>query len=453
MSFIQDEFTKKTPISRRLYQDAKNHLPGGVGGAGKFIRPYPIYIKNARGGRITDVDGNEYIDVLMGAGPIVLGHNPEPVLEAVRQQMKIACHTFYATELEIELAKTIKKHMPHLEMIRFTNTGSEGTKSAIRAARAFRGRDKIAKFEGNFHGSDDYFLISCAAPQVRGPDSAPQPVFDCPGIPSAVLDTVLILPYNDAEATETLLRKHAHELAAVIMEVVAVTPGGGVCAEKEFLERVRQVTKEEGIILIFDEIVTGFRLGLGGAAGYFGVTPDMAVIGKAIGGGFPIGAFGGRRDIMDQVLTPTATPEDAKRVIFQSGTFTANPISMTAGLVTLAELEKTDPYPYIDKLGEQLRNGLRNVFERSGVPAQVTGVGSIYNFLFSERPIRNRRDVLRSNLGLQAEFCLGLIVKGILQPMRHAGFLCAAHTEEDIGQFLAAAQDVLREMKSQGMIT
>ncbi len=447
MNIFHEEFIKKTPTSRHVYQEARNHLPGGIGGRAKFIKPHPIYLKSAQGSKAIDVDGNEYIDVLMGAGPLVLGHNPEPVLEAVKKQMEIACHTLFATELEVELAKKIKKHMPHLELIRFTNTGSEGTRTAIRVARAFTGKDKIAKFEGNYHGSDDYFLTSCETTHLQGPDSAPEPVLDCPGIPLVIADTVLILPYNNPEATETLLRKHADELAAVIMEVVAVTHGGTACAEKDFLETVRRVTREEGILLIFDEIVTGFRLGFGGGTSYFGVTPDMAVIGKAIAGGFPIGAFGGRREIMEEVLNPTSS-----KVTFHSGTFTGNPISMAAGLATITELERTDPYLHMSQLGEQLRNGLRDLFKRFDTPAQVTGVGSIYNVLFCKHTIRNRRDVLRSNLTLQGEFCLGLIVKGILQPIRHAGFLSYAHTEEDINQFLIAAEDVVNEMKSHGML-
>jgi len=447
MNFIHEEFINKTPTSKQVYEEARKHLPGGTGGRAKYIKPHPIYLKSTHGAKAIDVDGNEYIDVLMGAGPLVLGHNPEPVLEAVKKQMGIACHTLFATELEIELAKKIKKHMPHLELIRFTNSGSEGTRTAIRAARAFTGKDKIAKFEGNFHGSDDYFLTSCETTQVQGPDSAPEAVLDCPGIPLVIADTVLILPYNDSEATEKLLRNHADELAAVIMEVATATHCGSAYAGKDFLETVRRVTQEEGIILIFDEIVTGFRLGFGGGASYFGVIPDMAVIGKAIAGGFPIGAFGGRREIMEDVLDPNSS-----KVTFHSGTFTGNPISMAAGLATLTELERTDPYLHMNKLGEHLRNGLQDLFQRFETPAQITGVGSIYNVVFSKHPIRNRRDVLRSNLTLQGEFCLGLIVKGILHPIRHAGFLSSAHTEEDINQFLVVAEDLVKEMKSHGMM-
>jgi glutamate-1-semialdehyde 2,1-aminomutase len=382
----------------------------------------------------------------MGAGPDLLGHNPEPVMAAVKQQLNVACHSYWATELEVELAKRIKKHMPHLELLRYTNSGSEATRTAIRAARAFTGRQKIAVFEGHFHGSDDIFLISGMAHEVKGTDTAPAAVFDSAGVPSWILDQTVILPYNDAQATEALLRQHSQEIAALIMEPVAATSGFGAAAEKGFLDTCRRVTREEGIVLIFDEIVTGFRLGLGGAAALFNVTPDMAAIGKALAGGIPIGAFGGRREIMDKVVTPTGTPADHGTKIFHSGTFTANPVAMAAGLAMLTELEKRDIYPYINGLGDQLRSGLTNLFHRLEVPAQATGIGSLFGVVFAEHPIRNRRDVLKTDLNLLAEFSLGLITKGVLQPVRHIGFLSAAHTKEDIEQVLVAAESVLKEM-------
>jgi glutamate-1-semialdehyde 2,1-aminomutase len=448
MSIFEERYRQRTPRSKAIYEDARNHLAGGVGGRAKFIKPYPLYLRSAKGCRVIDVDGNEYIDVTMGAGPCVLGHNPEPVREAVRRQMSIATHTLWATELEVELAKRIKRHMPHLELLRFTNSGSEATRTAVRVARAFTGKEKIAKFEGNFHGADDAFLISTSAAEVAGSDAAPQPVFDCPGVPSALLGQTLVLPYNDAATSEALLRRHARELAAVIMELVAVTPGFGVPADKKFLETIRRVTAEEGIVLIFDEIVTGFRLALGGAAALFGVSPDLAAIGKAFAGGIPVGAFGGRRDIMEKVVTPTGEASDARTKIFHSGTFTANPVAMAAGLATLDELEKGDVYAHLNDLGDYLRKGFTDLFARRGIAAQVTGIGSIYNFVFSEHPIRNRRDVLRSDLTFHGELCLGLITKGILQPIRHTGFLSAAHTRAEMDQILTAAEEVLQEMRA-----
>lgn len=393
-----------------------------------------------------DVDGNAYIDVTMSAGPCLLGHNPEPVLAAVRRQMLVACHTLWATELEVRLAQRLQGHMPHLELLRFANSGSEAIKMAVRAARAYTGKEKIAKFEGNFHGSDDAFLVSTSTDEVRGSDDAPEPVLDCAGLPASVLAQTLVLPFNNAAATEMLVRRHASELAAVVVEPVAVTPGFGVPARKSFLERLRLVTREEGIPLIYDEIVTGFRLGLGGAAAYYGVAPDLAAIGKACAGGFPIGAFGGKREIMDKVVTPTGDPSDATTKIFQSGTFTANPLSMAAGLATLDELEKPGVYEHLNALGDYLRAGFRDLFASHGIAAQVTGLGSIYNYIFTEQEVVDRRGVLRSDLHFHGEFCLGLITKGVLQPIRHTAFLSAAHTLEEMNEILAAGESVLHEM-------
>jgi len=417
-----------------------------VSGNAKMMKPYPIYIKSAKGSRVVDIDGNEYIDLVMGGGPNLLGHNPEPILEAVKRQLEVMTNPLIATELEVQLAKKIKKHMPHMEMIRFTNTGSEATRTAVRAARAYTGKDKIAKFEGNYHGSDDYFLFSGLIHDFKGPDNCPEAIFDCAGIPAVLREEIIVLPYNDTEATERLLKIHAEELAAVIMEPVAFSTGGGVPAEKEFLETVRRATAEGGIVLIFDEVVTGFRLAMGGAAEYFQVIPDLSAIGKALGGGFPIGAFGGKREIMEQVVGPTKEPSDAKIKIFHSGTFTGNPVSMAAGLAMLAELETGNVHPYINSLGENLREGLRDVFNRLNIAGQVTGIGSIYQAHFGDHPIRNRRDILRSNLAMQREFCFGLTVHGVLQPPGHPGVVSAAHTREEIEQIVTAAERVLREM-------
>jgi glutamate-1-semialdehyde 2,1-aminomutase len=409
------------------------------------MEPYPIYIRSAKGSRLIDVDGNEYIDLVMGGGPNLLGHCPAPVVEAVKRQLEVMTNPLISTELEIELVKRIKQHMPHMEMIRFTNTGSEGTRTAVRVARAYTGRDKIAKFEGNYHGSDDYFLFSGLVHDFRGPDSTPETIPDCAGIPAALRDEIVILPYNDAEATERLLESHSEELAAVILEPVAFSTGGGVPAEKEFLETVRRMTAEREIVLVFDEVVVGFRLAMGGAAECFGVTPDLSVVGKALGGGFPIGALGGRREIME-VVAPAKDPSEAKNKIFHSGTFTGNPVSMAAAMAMLSELEKGQVHPHIDDLGERLRMGLRAVFDRRGVDAQVTGIGSIYQAHFADHSIRNRRDILRSNLALQKEFCFGLTAHGVMQPPGHPGVVSAAHTHEEIEQIIMTADTVLQEM-------
>lgn len=446
MPTFEEKFYEKTPRSKEIWEEAKRYLPGGVSGNAKLMDPYPIYIKSAQGSRLIDVDGNKYIDLVMGGGPNLLGHNPRPVIEAVRRQLEVMTNPLIATELEIELAKKIQVHMPHLEMIRFTNTGSEATRTALRVARAFTGKDKIAKFEGNYHGSDDYFLFSGLVHDFRGEDTSPKAIFDSAGIPDALCNEIVILPYNNADATERLLDQHAPELAAVIIEPVAFSTGGGVPAERDFLETVRRITAERGILLIFDEVVTGFRLAMGGAVEYYGIAPDLSAIGKALGGGFPIGAFGGKKEIMDQVVGGTKDPEAAKRRIFHSGTFTGNPISMSAGIAVLSELEKGEVHPHIDQLGERLRSGLRDVLTELDTEGQVTGIGSIYQVHFADHPIRNRRDILRSDTTKQKEFCFGLTVNGVMQPPGHPGVVSAAHAQEEIDRIISIASNVLSQM-------
>lgn len=445
MSEFEAQFRERTKRSCEIYEEARTLLPRGVAGNAKSMDPYPIYLQAASGSRVIDVDGNEYIDLVMGGGPNLLGHRPESVLDAVSQQMHRMTNPLIATELEVDLARKVNSFMPHMEMIRFTNTGSEATRTALRAARAYTGREKIAKFEGNYHGSDDYFLFSGLTQEFAGPDTAPMAVVDCAGIPSSLQDQVVILPYNDAESTRELLEAHADELAAVIMEPVAFSTGGGVPAEADFLQTVRNVTSENDIVLIFDEVVTGFRIARGGAAEYFGVTPDLSAIGKALGGGFPIGAFGGKREIMEVVLGGTrASPSE--RSIFHSGTFTGNPVSMAAALATLTELESDRVYTHIDSLGEQLRQGLRDVMAERSIAAQVTGIGSLYQVHFTDQPVRNRRDILRSDLARQTEFCFGLTVCGVMQPPHHPGVVSTAHTPDEIDQIVDTAATVAQQI-------
>lgn len=452
MSVFVEQYSYRTPKSRQLYEDARRYLAGGVGGRGKFFKPYPLYLKRAFGCRAVDVDDNEYLDVTMGAGPNLLGHNPQPVVEAVKKQLEVATHVFFATPLEVELARKIQRCMPHLELLRFANSGSEATRHAIKVARAYTGRVKIAKFEGGFHGSDDSFLVSCMAPEVRGPDCSPEPVLDFAGIPPVVLEQTLVLPFNQTDACVSLLRQHREELAALILEPVAVTSGGGAVIDKRFLEILREETARAGILLIYDEIVTGFRLGLGGAAVKFGIPPDLAVIGKSLAGGIPIAAYGGKREIIEAAVTPTGEASDHKTKIFQSGTFSANPIAMVAALAVLDELERADPYSHLEAIGERIRGGLHTLFARHKIPAQISGIGSIFNFAFSDQPIVTRRDLLRSNTALQGEFCLGLIANGVLQPIRHAGFLSTAHQDDDIDEYLDKSDHVLTVMRSASMI-
>ncbi len=392
---FEDQFRARTKASLEMFERASRHLPGGVAGNGKFLAPYPIYVAQAQGGEFADVDGNRYIDLLMGGGVHILGHSPEVVMSAVEAQLRNGVHYYMAAEAEIKLAEKVCALMPHVEMIRFVNTGSEATQMALRAARAYRKRDKIAKFEGNFHGQHEAVLISTLG--AEGPADEPTARVDSAGVPSFTRDGVLVLPYNDAARASELIAAHADELGAVILEPVSAFGLGVVAAEAEFLQAVREATRKHDIPLIFDEVVTNFRLGLGGASEYFGVTPDLVCLGKIVGGGFAIGGYGGRRDLMDKVVTPKTGLWNLTEQIFQSGCFSGNPISMTAGLAVLTELEKGRVHPHINRIAEKLQAGLTEIGQRLGFPILVNRAASFFQVHFGVERIRNKRDQMRAD--------------------------------------------------------
>jgi glutamate-1-semialdehyde 2,1-aminomutase len=444
---LEDEYVRRTPRSRELYEEARRHLPGGVSGTNKFMKPHPLYIQSASGCRMTDVDGNEYIDLLLSGGPHLLGHRNEAVVAAVRAQLEVGFSYILPTELEVEFAKKLKHHMPFMELVRFANTGSEATLMALRAARAYTGRDRVAKFEGHFHGHAHDNLLISSMTATTGPDGLPAANPDCAGIPRDVVDSVLVLPLDDSELAARLIRQHAHELAAVFIEPVPLNSLGGQALPTEFLRAVRAATEETGVLMIYDEVVTGFRLAMGGATAFFGVQPDMSVLGKVMGGGLPIGAYGGRRDVLERVVTPTRQPSDLTEKIFHSGTFTANPLSLVAGLALIAELEKGDVHEQLNSRSDRLREGLREAARAAGVTAQVTGEGSLFQIHFTSSPIRNLADVLGADRTKNREFCFGLMARGVFWPLAHGGLLSAAHSDDDVDEILAAAGESLSDLR------
>ena len=450
---FESQYTSKTRGSREVYEEAKQHLAGGVAGSAAYRKPYPLYMKEAKGSRLWDVDGNEYIDFMCSAGAAILGHSPAPVIEAVKQQLDRGTVTLVTSEAAIEVAKKIKKHMAGMEMVRFVNSGSEAVHMALRVARAYTGREKHAKCEGNYNGQMDNELVS--GDVFGGQENSPEPVAQGAGIPKAILRDVIVLPWNNAEAAVKIIKKHAKELAAVLLEPMAGMYLGGMPAEKSFVEALRKVCDEEGIVLIYDEVITGFRLGLGGAYSITGVIPDLRTLAKLIGGGFPVGAYGGRRDIMEKVVSAVEKPTEGKTAqfegpkIFQSGTFSGNPISMTAGLAMIKELEKPGFYERIDGYGERIRSGLWEAASKMDIPVQVVGVGSMFCLHFSEHPIRNIRDFAKIDKEVGAAFYMGWEANGIHCPPFHLGFTSGAHTGEDIDKILEVAEMVLREIKSQ----
>ena len=441
-----EELLAKTSQSKAMYDRASQCLPGGVAGNGKFLAPYPIYLKEAKGVELVDVDGNNYIDMLMGAGAHILGHVPACVLEAVKRQLELGTHLYLPAEPEVKLAEKICKLMPPVEMVRFVNTGSEATMNAMRAVRAFRGKDKILKFEGAWHGVYDDALVSMLG--VSGSDIAPYPHIDCAGVPQDAPANTIILPYNNANLAAEYINQHADELAGVIMETVSGFGIGVVAAEPEFLKAVRETTAYHEVPLIFDEVVTNFRLALGGASEYFGVMPDMVTLGKIPGGGFPFGGFGGRKDIMEKVLAPHNGAWDLNHQMTQSGTFSGNPITMTAGLAILEELEQHENtiYPYIQDLAKQLADGIREIGEKKGFNILVNQIASIFQVHFGTTGIHNKRDLLRADKKTADIFHLGLRVNGIMASY-HPLFISSVHKPSHVQKILDVTEHVLSEMQ------
>ncbi|MHA2146303.1 MAG: aspartate aminotransferase family protein [Candidatus Thorarchaeota archaeon] len=445
MSGLEEQYRGRTQKSFNMFQEASKSLPGGVAGNGKFLEPYPIYVSNARGAKLWDIDGHEYVDLLMGAGVHILGHSPKVVLDAVKKQMEKGIHYYMPAEIEVKLGKQVCQLMSAIDMVRFVNTGTESTQMALRTARAYRKKDKIAKFEGNFHGQHDSVLISTLS-TAGEPDNLLSSI-DSAGIPKAFAQDVLVLPYNDIDGTLSSIRKEAKDLGAVIVEPVSAFGLGSIPADREFLKAVREITLENDIPLIFDEVVTNFRLALGGATEFFEVKPDLVCLGKVLGGGFPIGGYGGREDIMEKMVTPKTGLWDLKEQIFQSGCFSGNPITMTAGMAVLEELDKKKVYPRLNSLTEKLRNGISAIGQEFKDDVLVTGVASLLQIHFGIKQIRNKRDALKANKAMAKTFHLGLRAKGILASA-HPLFLSTEHTEKDVNHILEVTEIVLKEMQS-----
>lgn len=443
LSNFEQQFVAHSPGSQKMYERASRVLPGGVAGNGKFLPPYPLYILGGQGGELLDIDGNKYIDLLMGGGVHILGHSPAIVLRAIHEQLELGVHYYMAAEAEVKMAEKVCQLMPAVEMVRFVNTGSEATQMALRTARAYSKRDKIVKFEGNFHGQHDFVLVSTLG--TAGSAGAPEPHIDSAGIPSGITSQMLILPYNDPQYAVEKISRNASEIGAVIVEPVSAFGLGVVPASIEFLNALREVTLRYDIPLIFDEVVTNFRLALGGASDYFGVKPDLVSLGKIIGGGFAIGGYGGKREIMEKVVTPQAGLWDLSTQIFQSGCFSGNPISMTAGLVVLEELEKGQIHPYINHLTQKLAEGLREIGNRKSIPLLVNAVTSILQIHFGGETIHNKRDTQKIDKAASMKFHLGLRANGVIASY-HPLFLSAAHTEHHIDRVLEIADTVMGMM-------
>jgi glutamate-1-semialdehyde 2,1-aminomutase len=430
--------TPRSPQESALLRTALRRFPGGVLGGYYAPDDLQFVVKEARGAHLYDFSGREYIDYVLGSGPMVLGHAHPAVMAAVEAQLRKGTTYFQLSEPAVALAEEICRAVPCAEQLRYASSGSEATFFALRVARAFRKRDKILKFEGGFHGTHDYSLMSVGP---RAPKAFPAPTPDSAGIPHAISDEVLIAPFNDLAETEAILAVHHESLAAVIMEPFQRL----VVPDKAFLAGVREVTRRYGVPLIFDEIVTGFRFAYGGAQEYYGVVPDIAALGKIIGGGFPLAAVVGSEEIMRH-LAPSM--EGTGDFVQQAGTLNGNPVAAAAGLATLAELRKPGTYTRLFEMGNRVKTALQDAARAAGFQAQVAGEAPVFEIYFTERPITDYRATLTADRALHAAFTRALLERGVVKAAQKI-YVSLAHTEEDIQRTVQAFNAALRAVAQQ----
>jgi glutamate-1-semialdehyde 2,1-aminomutase len=433
------EYQEMMPESENLFSEAQKYLPGGTTRTLHFIDPYPIFIDRGEGCYLFDVDGNSRIDFFNNATSLILGHCHPAVIRVVSEQLKKGTAFHGPTSHITELAKIICKRMPSIKKIRFTNSGSEATLLAIQLARAFTGKDKIAKFEGGYHGFHDYVNISVTPPlEIAGDPNEPNSVPETKGIPDEVVKSVIVMPFNNIDAVEKIVKKHRDRLSSIIIEPMLGT-AGIIPADRQFMSDLRELANDNDVLLIFDEVQT-FRYSTGGAQELYGVTPDLTTLGKIIGGGFPVGAVGGRDDIMS-LLDSTK----GKAQIPHGGTFNGNPITMLAGIATLNELTPL-LFEKLSDLGKELRSNLKGLFDRFGIPSQITGETSFFAIHFKDGEIKDYRSAATGiNKPLQKKLFLSLLSEGIFCAQSLRGVLSTPMTMKEINSFLNATENFLKK--------
>ena len=428
--------TRSRHRSVEAFRKAVQYLPGGVNSpvrAFRAVQTDPVFMARGEGSRIFDIDGNEYIDYLGSWGPLILGHAHPAVVCAIQETAQRGTSFGAPTELETEMAQLVTEIVPSIEVVRMVNSGTEATMSALRLARGYTGRDKIVKFEGSYHGHADSLLIKAGS----GVASLSLP--DSPGVPEKVASHTLTAPYNDLESVKIIFERFGEEIAAVIVEPVAGNMGV-VPPLPGFLEGLRQLTREYGALLIFDEVMTGFRVSYQGAQGLYGITPDLTTLGKVIGGGLPVGAYGGRREIMEQVAP--AGP------VYQAGTLSGNPLAMVAGLTTLKELGKPGVYESLEQKAAFLEEQFRRNAEEVGIPCQINRVGSMMSLFFTSQSVINFSTAKTSDTKRFARYFQKLLDLGVfIAPSQFEGmFLSTAHTQEDLERTAEAQREALKSL-------
>lgn len=430
---MQRDYASKTIKSKRLHKRAKKVLPAGVSYFIRYFEPYPFYVNWAKGSKIKDVDGNVYIDFWMGHYANILGHSPSNIIEAVKKQVEHGTHYGVCHELEIALAEQVVRMVPSAQLVRFSNSGTEAAMYVIRLARTYTKKSKIVKFEGGWHGGYDALHL------------AVKPPFDMPqsnGILEGALKDTLVAPFNDLQETEQRIKNQ--EIAAVIVEPV-LGAGGCISAEKEFLKGLRELCTQKDALLIFDEIITGFRLAPGGGQQYYSVIPDITILGKILGGGFPIGAIAGRRDIMER-MDPVLF--ERPNFSFQGGTFTANPVTLSAGFEMLKTLEDGRIISQISNEGEKVQKGLVDIFERENIDARVNRAGSLFHVHFTKEEVKNANVAFKADREKLAEYHMALINNGVFFLPTKTGAISDSHSTNDLEKLLVETERYVKESSS-----
>ncbi|WP_210468340.1 aspartate aminotransferase family protein [Sporosarcina sp. 6E9] len=450
----REAYIEKTPQSLEFSKSAKKIMPGGVTANIKFFEPYPTIMAKGSGAYLTDIDGNEYVDYLLSYGALMTGHGHPKILKAIQEQITNDGTLLFGTphHLEVKMGQKIQQLYPGMEKLRYTNSGTEATLLSIRLAYAYTGKYKIAKFEGHYHGGFDQVLLSInPSVNAAGPASNPIAISESKGVDPHHFENTIILPFNDFEATKEILMIEKDEVAAVIIEPIQ---GGFIPAEKRFMDELRNLTTELGILLIFDEVKTGFRVSLGGAQELYEIKPDITTLGKVVGGGFPFGIVGGKKEIMD-ISTPSAASDvfdnsqskasSAQDVLFHSGTYNGHPTILAAGIATIELLE--NEIQHVFDMTDKLKTGINQLFSTKGIESQTIGLGSIFNLVLTDRKqIRNYRDLQQSNFKLRKEIDYHLLSLGVYTKPLNRYSLSTAHGEKEIDRTLDAYEKTLNRL-------